>query len=303
MDDWGKWCLYLFGFQPPNAKSDMICYKFTTAQYAFFTLFDRRMKASRPNEFNDIFEFCPVSDPSSLVRRTMIDCTWARGFYEIAKKNGYSESFDYFRANDLETIASKNLDLDNLAKWDLKAREAASKYVGIICLSICSPVSRRSPVSLLWSHYADSHKGCAIGVNVWHECFKHAGARLNDKVNYIRERPGYFWDLEVHDKPKHLRQLYEISKTKSDVWAYEREYRLAFPITEVEQRGIHCFVPIHPQAVRRVVYGERIDVEFMGRIESILQQPDFSHVRRFQIQRDPYSYSLRLVQPRILPAE
>jgi hypothetical protein len=125
-----------------------------------------------------------------------------------------------------------------------------------------------------------------------HPCFKGAGARLNDVVNYVKERPSYVWDLEFSNKQAHLEQLYTISKTKSDVWEYEQEHRLAFPLTELEPHGGHYFAPIHPQAVRCVSYGEFIDEVFKDRIERILRHPDFSHVDFFQVQRDPHSYSL-----------
>jgi hypothetical protein len=125
-----------------------------------------------------------------------------------------------------------------------------------------------------------------------HPCFKGAGARLNDDVIYVGERPRYFWDLEVLDKEKHLAQLREISKTKSDAWAYEWESRLVFLLEELEQHGGHYFVPIHPQAVRCVIYGELIDGVFKDQIERILRHPDFSHVDLFRVQRDPHSYSL-----------
>lgn len=268
----------------------MICYKFTTAQYAFWTLFDKRIKASRPNEFNDPFEFCPVSEPNSVVRWMKYDPQKVQGLYEIASKDGYENSFDEFKANDFERIATEkfHLALPHLEKWDRDAREKASEYVGIICLSRHSPESSFSYP--LWSHYADFHKGCAIGIDVQHKCFERA--RLNDDVSYVKERPSYVWDLEFSNKQAHLDQLYKISKTKSDAWEYEREYRLAFPLKELELHGGHYLVPIHPQAVRCVIYGEFIDEVFKNRIEHILKHPDFSNVDRLQVQRDSHSYSL-----------
>jgi len=263
----------------------MICYKFTTAKYAFLTLFDKRMKASRPNEFNDIFEFCPVSEPHSLVRKAMADPDACRRLYETERINGYTKSFEYFKAHDLEPRLIANLPRRKLESKDLDARIEASKFIGVICLSC------RSKEYLLWSHYADCHRGCALGINVRHECF--GRARINEKVHYNKCRPKRKWDRAGIAKSEELKK---VCITKSKIWQYEREHRIAIPLNELEKRNGQYFVKLHPEAVQHIIYGEQMDREYMRRIEFLLNRSDFSHVRRFQIQRDPRSYSIRLVQ-------
>ena len=263
----------------------MICYKFTKAEYAFVTLFDRRLKVSRPTEFNDIFEFCPVSEPYSLVRTVLADPTKVRHLYQVEVEKGYTKSFDYFKANDIGSKLVAHLPLVDLAKKDLDARVEASKYIGVVCLCRCSLVY------LLWSHYADSHKGCAIGVDVWNTSF--GRARVNERVHYATQRPERAWD---HQGGSLWEELKKITRTKSKVWAYEREYRLAFPIEELERHGDHCFVALHPQAVRRVVYGEQMDSAFRRRIDELLGHPDYRHVCRYIVKRDARTYSLRLLR-------
>jgi hypothetical protein len=196
--------------------SRVICYKFTKAEYAFFTLYDRRMKASRPTEFNDIFEFCPVSEPHSLVRTIQADPGTVQHLYEVEVENGYTKSFEFFKANDVERKLSDHLPLLDLAKKDLDSRAEASKYIAVVCLCRCSLVH------LLWSHYADSHKGCAIGVDVRHKSFERA--RVNERVHYSKRRPERAWDRQGASR---LEDIKRITQTKSEVWAYEREYRLA----------------------------------------------------------------------------
>jgi hypothetical protein len=242
------------------------------------------MKAGRPNEFNDTFEFCPASDPDSLVRNIMSDQEQVRQFYQRDVKSGaYAGTVQDFRANALPKILPPLVQVSCLGKKDLSARDDASNYVGVICLSRCSLGY------LLWSHYADSHRGCAIGVNVWHECLSRA--LFNGRVVYAEERPTWDW---CADDQGFKNQMIESVRTKSDVWDYEREYRLAFPLTELQQHGGRFFVTLHPQAVRRVIFGEQMEPEFMDRIESLLRSPDFAHVGRFQAQRDSRTYSLCL---------
>jgi hypothetical protein len=69
-----------------------------------------------------------------------------------------------------------------------------------------------------------------------------------------------------------------------------------FPVEDLEQHGAHCFVALHPQAVRRVVYGEQMDSEFRRRIDELLGHLDYRHVRRYEVRRDARTYSLRLVR-------
>src|SRR5207247_1456145 len=110
-----------------------------------------------------------------------------------------------------------------------------------------------------------------IGVNVRHECF--GRARINEKVSYDQYRPERKWDRQGFEK---LHELKKICLTKSKDWAYEREHRIAIPIEKLENRNGRYFVSLHPQAVRRVMYGEQIDPEFFHRIECLLRHSDFS---------------------------
>ncbi len=199
----------------------MIRYKFTKAEYAFTTLSERRLKATKPNEFNDVFEFCPVSDSGSYLRHShqklLLNPEWIRKLYDAECGEGYERSYEHFRDHDLDNRLEAHFAPTDLSGWDLTVRNDASNYVAVICLS------RNCRMYLQWSYYADCHRGCAIGVDVHHKCFERA--RLNEPVTYTTERPKYFWDL---DKEARLNQLRAISKTKSEVWKHEREHRLAY---------------------------------------------------------------------------
>ena len=239
------------------------------------------MKASLPNEFNDTFEFCPASDPDSLIRKVSSDPTLVQYFYEQEVWRGYKGTFQQFKATELPTKLYAGLRSVDLESKDLNARDEGSKYVGVVCLS------RSSLVHLLWSHYADCHRGCALGIDVSHKCFERA--RFNGRAFYASERPIYRWDVEG---AAHHAQMLNLVKTKSINWKYEREYRMAFPVEELHlHEGMH-FVSLHPQALRRVVYGEFITSESKRQIEAALRSSDCAHVRRFQIRRHPQKYTL-----------
>lgn len=267
----------------------MIRYKFTKAEYAFLMLFDRRLKASRPNEFNDVFEFCPVSDPESVKRHALnavlSDPNQTRDFYQReVEKDGYDKSYEHFNKYDLPKRMAVAFDRkkSKLSDWDLRVPHDASEYVAVICLS------RHPCLYLQWSYYADCHRGCAIGIEVFNDCF--GKARLNEEVTYVKDRPKFVWGL---DKEARLNQLREITKAKSDIWKHEHEHRLAFPIEDLIQQGGHCFVSLNPQAVRRVFYGAQMNQSYKCRIETVLRHTDFSHVVRYQVERDAKRFLLR----------
>lgn len=161
----------------------MVCYKFMRAEIANLTLTSLRLKASRPNELNDPFECCPASDRLSIVRKARSDPAKVGCLYQVERDNGFPGSLQDFISEGglLDQRLIHHLPHGLLASKDLAAREDASKHLGVVCLSRCSLVQ------LLWSHYADSHRGCALGVEVFHPCFRQA--RVSDRVLYSREQP------------------------------------------------------------------------------------------------------------------
>lgn len=89
--------------------------------------------------------------------------------------------------------------------------------------------------SLLWTHYADSHRGCCIEVDIKRNIAK--------KINYVDSLPLIFNLVTPKDVLSH----------KSKIWEYENEYR-------VFSEKIYVDVE-----VRRIIFGNRVkksDYEF-----------------------------------------
>lgn len=87
-----------------------------------------------------------------------------------------------------------------------------SSYFGVVCLS-------ETPTSMLmWSHYADKHTGYVLGIKScpFEQLIEH-GANRFAPINYSAERPKMTlgeWNEDV-------------VFSKSEHWAYEREWRLS----------------------------------------------------------------------------
>lgn len=127
----------------------------------------------------------------------------------------------------------------------------ANEY-GIICISevINDPV--------VWSHYAESHRGIALG-------FEFPPHELHE-VTY---------DLECNQRASvHLEHLYEVEKKEASLvdvislgyarkarsWAYEKEFRYFLPLNTCLMSGVHYFLRLPLEHLKFVVLGVRCQV-------------------------------------------
>lgn len=98
---------------------------------------------------------------------------------------------------------------------------------GVLCFS----KSRRNPV--MWSHYADSHKGICLGFDVDDQCLSpvtYAGRRPRNEFRYD--------DIYCSENE----QIFESCLlTKFSHWKYEKEMRAFFKIDEDEIRKAEFF--------------------------------------------------------------
>lgn len=81
-----------------------------------------------------------------------------------------------------------------------------------VSLRVCAFSEKIKPI-LLWSHYADQHRGIAIEIQFdWHHY------QNLYKVNYVRRIP----EIDFTHNPTPMQVL----TNKIQFWAYEREYRV-----------------------------------------------------------------------------
>jgi len=177
------------------------------------------LRATPPDHFNDPFEFASVIQTDA--ERLTIEADMQSGL-------------DALDAGIKAILADQGfLSYDDFANRWFRLRENLSKKIGIVCLSACWDDI------LMWSHYADEHRGFAVVIDRDHPAIK---ALDFQPVTYSAQRPS----LSVESNPQrhgfpipaaHVRaSVY----TKSKHWAYEHEWRsvrdldTASPITLVE---------------------------------------------------------------------
>lgn len=83
---------------------------------------------------------------------------------------------------------------------------------------------------LMWAHYANSHKGFCIGFNIENlldSIFTLSKKAFNHKkVKYYSEYPELNFEVKNHFNNKNLEESIQHLYIKSDIWAYEEEWRL-----------------------------------------------------------------------------
>ncbi|XJM92291.1 DUF2971 domain-containing protein [Escherichia coli] len=163
-------------------------------------------------------------------------------------------------------------------------------------VGICS-FSKARKNQLMWSHYADEHKGICIGFK--EEYLKKAGvsfleADVEYQDNYpfddIVKRIHYFEDNECLNGFDNICGdiLLSILTTKYTSWKYERERRLI-----VENFGARKFEPL---AVNSIAFGLRMKERDKKTLLTLLSGPEWSHLKWFQSTKSSIKYSLDFIR-------
>lgn len=234
----------------------------------------KRIRFTQPGEFNDPFEFRPQirsaasdADVLSFVEKNfdrLVDEELAkygalvtpdvqRRLKELLplNKTGVLEQFRRLQPHVLDDLA-KSID------------SSLNQNVGVLCLS------EVKDSILMWGHYTDNHRGFVVGFDSDHGFFAKRRSEQDEfgflrKVNYQRERPEVM--LSDTSSPAWF-------QTKSEQWAYEREWRIVSVLSEADYRNNSAPFPVclfgFPQdAVLEIVIGMRSTPSLIQQVRSL----------------------------------
>ena len=147
---------------------------------------------------------------------------------------------------------------------------------------------------LMWAHYANSHSGFAVGLDVTSDFFqpkrsdpKVCGELMN--VIYTDTMPVVYVEAGTLDIPK------EVFFTKATAWSYEKEWRMikhlptADELLIVDGKNVHLF-NVPKEAIKDVLIGAKISVEARDRViagvranapDALIRQVRFDPVNGF----------------------
>lgn len=109
-------------------------------------------------------------------------------------------------------------------------------------------LSRVNNNQLMWSHYADGHKGIAIGVRI-------------DQTEYDVQPIEYDGIVTIRNSDYNGQTAREILRHKLEVWSYEEEVR-------VFQRN-QMFIDVK---IEEIILGQRVSNQNVGLIRDLLEK-------------------------------
>lgn len=158
-------------------------------------------------------------------------------------------------------------------------------------------LSREENNVLMWSHYADSHKGFSVGFSLSNEFTKYNKENAiigTEEVYYSKDNPfvEYFIDFAKSAKPPEWNEFWLYLLTmglvaKSDAWKHENEVRII--------RGMPGNVNYSPDELREVIFGLNLAPKKRQKIKNLLSGSDWNHVQMKEVIRERDGFKLKVV--------
>jgi DUF2971 family protein len=233
---------------------------------------DQKIHCSNPANLNDPWDCHPWFDSKSLdeedVLRRVVE--WHHG---QARLGGIPPLPPHLNEQWLASLRSDQKERDNLMQSLSKTalhRMLAQRR--IYCLTP-DPDS-----TLMWSHYADEHRGICLEFGVDNDLFRRA-----KQVVYACTYPVWL-PYEFEERPE---RILEVITTKAEGWAYEKEFRLISSTRD-------DFIPLPPGSLKGVIVGAQAPPEAIEIITDIVTRNSPS-LRIKQAALVPRQYKLQIV--------
>lgn len=233
---------------------------------ALSNLTSRQIWFSRPARFNDPFD-CAIR----VDRGPIPDADCQRLFDHLREESGDSPAFD----KHYSPSASRNPRFREHVQAGLDAAFEERKQVMLNKRGVCCFSARNDDI-LMWSHYADCHKGFCLGFRSDSEPFSRAW-----QVEYQAEIPA------VNPTSLILEEVQDAFRamvvTKSQCWSYEQEWRL-FHMEADKAYGYAA------GDLESVYFGASMPERQQLVIGKLL---DGTGTRLYRMERDPSQFSVR----------
>ena len=264
----------VYKYRPPDDRSIHI-------------LLDRRLFCGPPRGLNDPLD-CQF-DMKAEVNRALV-----RIASRLGEDSERLRRLRTIRVALLRSVATNN-PRSGAPMTFIELHQEQLAETGVLCFS------EEADIGSLWAHYAANHTGFTLGFDPTRlvrdppdEAAKSdfgEGAAVLTRVSYGAEDPfdgplaEFVWGEGVYRTidSEDLQIALAVSRTtveslfaKTQAWSYEKEVRLIW--------SSRCgLFPFSNTSLRSIVYGLRIDPRTRSRLEEILAQPEWSHVRQRHI--------------------
>jgi hypothetical protein len=236
-----------------------------------------------------------VNDP--LECSPIFDCSDDVATIEICLSR--LEKLHFRLPSDYKTKITETSGRNEIKEWIIeKHRKIQNDWKRKACLLSVSEVAQNT---VMWSHYADKHKGVVIGID-FDEIF--LGGIVMQSVNY----PDYSKQRTRVDvaRSDQIDAFITALVTKSKDWGYEKELRTVFSVDDLErlQKQKHAclrgffrkkawFLRLSPVSIKEVVFGLYAEKRLKSAIRRLIARPELQHVKLYQAsESDTYSLDL-----------
>jgi len=282
-------------------------YKFATIETSRLILERGNFRYSSPANFNDPFDIQSelyfdfiISDLPNLVTEEVDALVQGRRIASLNKASDWCKAITLLQEKHHEG-KYKREHLDFLVKplvsfLSTVIEDTRNKYnqfwedqlkrIRVFC------VSEHIESILMWSHYANYHTGVCFKLKVMPE--KDNPICAAKKVNYVPFPPSFFsvkdWiDSIVQDKDVPYKAHYHnYPLTKSNLWAYEDEWRVWAPFEE--DGNSYLDIPIVEGEIDSVYFGVNADPKLIKNIVHISKQRKIE--RFFRCEKKVKEYGL-----------
>ncbi|MGA2624482.1 MAG: DUF2971 domain-containing protein [Bacteroidota bacterium] len=278
----------------------MILYKFVSAQQAVNILETTTIRFTQLAALNDPFESFPQAEGfvtrefvfqifdlilnHETILHNLMEQTYHRMYDALPPEQKNLFDFEGYKAVvkniiDVE-LTKRGTDFPNLVRslfesnTDYLVGTIKQSVINSIANNICVlslSTARTNP--LMWSHYADSHRGLAIGFDSENQFFSKAL-----RVQYRAERPRVNLFPIPETEPEKLRLAESILATKNISWHYEEEYRLINTTTllkdshTIDSGGHEVLVRAFPiESVQDLIFGCNIQEDSQNSLSEIVR--------------------------------
>ena len=215
--------------------------------------------AAKPEDFNDPFD-CDLDISVGITENNML-----AAIHQHRSESTIAE----YKASNLDADGKFTPEERKRLDHETQGLIEKNKNSGIVCLSEeCDSI-------LMWSHYAGEHKGvCFEFTRAVDNCL--GDIELCSPVKYDTHYP--IIDLGRLLLNQDGETLKIMMYTKSEEWAYEKEWRLITPQGDKE-----CPWPV---PISRVILGIKIEDQFKSKIETLCQERNIPCVQARKVDRE-----------------
>jgi len=156
-------------------------------------------------------------------------------------------------------------------------------------------VSEERDNLLMWAHYAKDHTGIVAEVLSLPE--EDNPLSVARRVTYIDSPPPFYseeeWldDILLQKRLDHSSLSIKYAQTKSNHWAYEKEWRVWYPSEPHNEVGLWSDMPIRPSELKAVYFGCRMEEKFEAKLVNLISDV-FPNTEKYRAKKLEGKYEL-----------